>query len=67
MVYLWALGFAMALWEITKGVRSGETSALGGIYSHAGRDRQPIRFWLFLAFNVIYLTAFAFFFFELKP
>lgn len=68
MAYLFALGIALAIWQIIAGFRSRNVEAFGQVYTKASRDRQPVRYWLFLGLNVIWLLVFTVLFFhELKP
>ncbi len=68
MVYLFALLVGMAAWQIVVGLRNGEVSAIGGMYSSATRVTQPFRFWLYFLLNTIYLiVGLVLFIQELKP
>ncbi|MES2303004.1 MAG: hypothetical protein V4521_13180 [Pseudomonadota bacterium] len=68
MAYLFALLVGMAAWQIVVGVRTGDISAVGGVYSSAIRSTQPFRFWLYFLLNTIYLiVGLVLFIQELKP
>jgi hypothetical protein len=51
------LGIVLAGWQIAEGLRSGKISAVGQVYATAERSKQPVRFWFFLAFNLILIVA----------
>ncbi|WP_156309553.1 hypothetical protein [Novosphingobium sp. AAP93] len=68
MVYLWALGVALVLWEIIVGIQARKISPLGYVYLRAHRDKEPVRFWLFFSFDALFLIVFAFLLVgELRP
>ena len=68
MVYLFAVLVGMAAWQIVSGIRTGEISAVGGMYSSATRTTQAFRFWLYFLLNTIYLIlGLVFFIQELAP
>ena len=67
MIYLFALGIALAIWEIVVGMQNRKVQILGQVYAKASRDVQPVRYWLFLAINFVWLLGFiVLFFHELK-
>jgi len=51
---------ATTIWQLSNAMRSGEITALGGISSSAQRSRTPVRFWLFVAHNIVFLVCGAF-------
>lgn len=68
MVYLWALGIALVLWEIIVGIQARRISPLGYVYLRAHRDKEPVRFWFFFGFDALFLIVFAFLLVgELRP